>query len=262
MNFENYKSNFHKAITDLQRRFSTLTDHPQPPPSFTFQNPLSVNPPWARVAQNLKPFRKPLSAEEIEERLDGIPVYALSNPEEEFMLVSGSSTGKNLGLFCFKQEDAESLLDQVTVIDPHMRQGSKVVPVALNKVFQLKVNGVAFRLIPEHTQVQNALREREKLGLPADSFSGVPVFQSKSLILKSQKKRYRPLFFRKEDLENSLERASRDQNQLNPALRQGDIQVAVLEDIIKEMKDNYTMDWDDAIFIPPGFDISTDPNQQ
>lgn len=203
-----------------------------------------------------------MSAEEIEDRLDGIPVYALSNPEDEFMLVSGTSTGKSLGLFCFKKEDAESLLDQVIAVDPHMRHGSKVVPVALNKVFQLKVNGVAFRLIPESSQVTNALREREKSGLPSDSFSGVPVFQSRSLILKSQKKRYRPLFFRKEDLENSLERASRQQNQLNPALRQGDIQVAVLEDVIKEMKENSSSDWDDVIFIPPGFDVSTDPNHQ
>ncbi|KAK7247036.1 hypothetical protein RIF29_41912 [Crotalaria pallida] len=268
MNLDNHMSNFQKALTDLQRHFTTLTHNlthhpllhpPQPPSPFNFQNP---HLPWARLAQSLTPFRKPMSAEEIEARLEGIPVYALSNPQEEFMLVSGASSGKNLGLFCFRKEDAESLLDQVTAIDPHMRHGSKVVPVALNKVFQLKVNGVAFRLIPEHSQVKNALREREKLGLPSDSFSGVPVFQSKSLILKSQKKRYRPLFFRKEDLLNSLQRASRDQNQLNPAMRQGDIQVAVLEDIIKEMKDNTTLDWDDVIFIPPGFDVPTEPNQQ
>lgn len=76
-----------------------------------------------------------MSTETIEERLAGVPVYALSNSNEEFVLVSGLSTGKSLGLFCFKQEDAEALLEQMKSMDPGMRKGgSKVVPVALNKV--------------------------------------------------------------------------------------------------------------------------------
>lgn len=75
-----------------------------------------------------------MSTEAIEERLAGVPVYALSNAAEEFVLVSGTTSGKNIGLFCFKKEDAEALLEQVKSIDPEMRSGSKVVPVALNKV--------------------------------------------------------------------------------------------------------------------------------
>lgn len=75
-----------------------------------------------------------MSTEDIEERLAGVPVYALSNADEEFVLVSGVSTGKSLGLFCFKKEDADALLDQMKIMDPGMRNGSQVVPVALNKV--------------------------------------------------------------------------------------------------------------------------------
>lgn len=75
-----------------------------------------------------------MSTEAIEERLAGVPVYALSNAAEEFVLVSGASSGKSLGLFCFKKEDAESLLEHIRVMDPGMRSGSKVVAVALNKV--------------------------------------------------------------------------------------------------------------------------------
>uniref|UniRef100_A0A0A0K912 Uncharacterized protein n=1 Tax=Cucumis sativus TaxID=3659 RepID=A0A0A0K912_CUCSA len=92
-------------------------------------------------------------------------------------------------------------------------------------------------------------------------FSGASAL-SKSLILRVQNKSYRPAFFRKEDLENSLQRASREQNQINPALRPGDIQVAVFEEIIKGMKDNSISTWDDIVFIPPGFDVSTDPKKQ
>ncbi|XP_021833955.1 protein TIC 22-like, chloroplastic [Prunus avium] len=229
-------------------------------------------PVWARIAVNNKTqttnspgngSKAAMSTEAIEERLAGVPVYALSNAAEEFVLVSGASSGKSLGLFCFKKEDAEALLEHIRIMDPGMRSGSKVVAVALNKVFQLKVDGVAFRLIPEYSQVKNALKEKEKVGTSDDDgFSGVPVFQSRSLILRSQSKSYRPVFFRKEDLESSLSRASREQNQLNPAFRPGDVQVAVLEEVIKGMKEGSTSTWDDVVFIPPGFDISTDPTKQ
>ncbi|XP_057417810.1 protein TIC 22-like, chloroplastic [Lotus japonicus] len=257
--------NFHKTFADLQTRCTTFVHNltllrPNPPPP-----PFRTNLPWARISQNTSATTTgpvPAAKSSIEQCLEGVPVYALSNAAEEFLLVSGSSTGKNLGLFCFNKDDAEALLHQVTEIDPHIRQGSKVVPVALNKVFQLKVDGVAFRLIPEFSQVVNALQEMEKSGLPSSDFSGVPVFESRSLMLKSQNKRYRPLFFRKEDLENSLQRAAREQNKLNPAIRQGDIQVTALEDLIKEMKEKSTSKWNDVVFIPPGFDVSTDSNQQ
>ncbi|KAH9622274.1 hypothetical protein KSS87_001374, partial [Heliosperma pusillum] len=99
-----------------------------------------------------------MSNAEVEERLAGVPVYALSNSNEEFVLVSGIKSKMPIGLFCIKKEDADSLLNQVRLIYPNMRRGSSVVPVALNKVFQLKVNGVAFRLIPEASQLKNALR--------------------------------------------------------------------------------------------------------
>ncbi|KAF3600862.1 hypothetical protein F2Q69_00037180 [Brassica cretica] len=299
----------------------------------------NAQPLWARISDDggkthvaaVAPVRRSsgpgLSADDMEERLAGVPVYALSNSNEEFVLVSGTATGKSLGLLFCKEEDAEALLNQMKAMDPRMRkEGSKVVALALSKVFQLKVNGVAFRLIPESTQVKNALKlelkdykgadvekrmfyvwsgfslglgefkvlltspcgsifgsvfssfvfcregtindmylssicvkqERKTAGFTDDDFNGVPVFQSKSLILRSDNKSYRPVFFRKEDLEKSLTRASRQQNRLNPALKPGDIQVAVFEEIVKGMKENATSNWDDIVFIPPGFEVSTE----
>ncbi|OIT00244.1 PREDICTED: protein TIC 22-like, chloroplastic [Nicotiana attenuata] len=251
-----------QTFKNLQTHFSNFlqTTFPQLNTLNSYQN--SQNP-WAKigVTNNNSVKKQSLSTEAIEERLAGVPVYALSNASEEFVLVSGVSTGKNLGLFCFSEADAEALRQQMESMDPTMRNGSRVVPVALNKVFQLKVDGVAFRLIPEASQVKNAIKERERTGTSDESFYGVPVFQSRSLILRSQNKRYRPVFFRKEDLENSLLRASQQQGRLNPALK-GDIQVAVLEDIIQGMKDTSTSKWDDVVFVPPGFDVSTDPSQK
>ncbi|CAI9117527.1 OLC1v1018927C1 [Oldenlandia corymbosa var. corymbosa] len=264
-----------QAFTSFQSNFS----------NFIHDSPLSAlkNPPWAstsnaitssntanpsspssssafqnrRTSFDNKNGSLPMSIKEIEERLAGVPVYALSNSSEEFVLVSGSNSGKNLGLFCFNEADAQTLLKEMKSVDPSMGKGSQVVPVALNKVFQLKVDGVAFRLIPEPSQVKHAITEMKKDGTSEDSFYGVPVFQSKSLLLKSQNKRYRPVFFRKEDLEKSLVRASQSQHVLNPAFRAGNVKVAVLEDIIQEMKDGSPSQWDDVVFIPPGYDVST-----
>lgn len=209
---------------------------------------------------------------EIEERLAGVPVYALANSSQEFVLVSSARGGGGggggaraavpppaLGLLCFRREDADALLAQM---DGDMAAGSTVVPVALNKVIQLKSDGVAFRFVPDSSQVANAMKLMENEGQYVnDGFPGVPVFQSRSLVLMSDNKRYRPIFFRKEDLDNSLHRASRDQQKPNPAVKMGDIQVSSLENIIKSMKDSSSSKWDDAVFIPPGFDLATSSKQ-
>ncbi|XXG74384.1 hypothetical protein AAC387_Pa07g3121 [Persea americana] len=252
--------------THFDNTIQTIGNHAKQALQMGFPQPLSTNartPNFARAypLQRVPPEARPMPVEAIEERLAGIPVYALSNSAEEFVLLSGVRTGKSLGLFCFKKEDAEALLEQMKAMDPGMQRGSKVVAVALNKVFQLKVDGVAFRFIPDSSQIANALKEREKVGDLANGFSGVPVFQSRSLILMSQKKRYRPVFFRKEDLDRSLQRASKQRKQLNPALRKGDVQVCVLEEIIKGMKESSSSNWDDVVFIPPGFDVSTNVSQ-
>lgn len=150
--------NLQQAFTNLQNHFSSLKPHLESTflnlqnhakqaiesgfsRPFKFSSPSAKNPAWARIsAEKNGPSTSPssssasLSIEEIEERLAGVPVYALSNPSEEFVLVSNVDSGKSLGLFCFKEEDAETLLAQMKNMDPGMRQGSKVVAVALNKV--------------------------------------------------------------------------------------------------------------------------------
>lgn len=244
------------SLQHLIHNLSPLKNHHTPFASLTStRNELQIKHPHHC-------FDLAMATEDIEERLSGVPVYALSNADEEFVLVSGVSSGRNLGLFCFNKDDADSLLEQMRSMDPGMRKSSKVVAVALNKVFQLRLNGVAFRFIPDSSQIKNAIKVNQSAGISDSGFSGVPVFQSQSLILKADKSRYRPIFFRKEDLENSLRKASHQQRKFNPALRQGDIQVSVLEEIIKSMKESSTSKWDDVIFIPPGVDLSTDLSQQ
>ncbi|KAK2967199.1 hypothetical protein RJ640_022455 [Escallonia rubra] len=175
--FRNHFNPF-SVKTHLESTFKNLKNHAQNNLSATGSS--GNNPIWARISEKYgspPPSNLAMSTEAIEERLAGVPVYALSNSFEEFVLISGANTRKSIGLFCFKEEDAETLLVQMKSMDPDMRKGSRVVAVALNKVFQLKIGGVGFRLIPELSQVINALEERRKSGISDESFSGIPVFQ-------------------------------------------------------------------------------------
>lgn len=58
-------------------------------------------------------FDVALSSEDISQKLDGIPVYAVCKNSNEFVLVSDSTNQKSLGFFCFRRSEAEALLQQV-----------------------------------------------------------------------------------------------------------------------------------------------------
>lgn len=223
---------------------------------------------------------------EIESRLDGVTVYTMSNKMGEIVLIDDKrrrrddddkengkkeKKGKGLALMCLREGDAAAALEEMRGMDQEGRfRGSKVVPVPLKQVFQLKVDGVAFRLVPETSQVVHALKEKLKekekekeMGKASSfdkTFSGVPIFESPNLTLLTEDKRYLPLFFRKEDLEKSLQRARQHMTFSFPA-KEGDIQVAALEEIIEGMKDASCSKWDDVVFVPPGYDIPTDISQ-
>ncbi|GLJ48817.1 hypothetical protein SUGI_1029480 [Cryptomeria japonica] len=203
-------------------------------------------------------FDLAMCAEEVSKRLDGIPVYTVSNSANEFVLVSDMNYQRSIGLFCFRKEDAESLLFQVSRKEPGLGNGAKVVAVSLNKVYELRKQGLTLRFLPDPHQVKNALEAASKAGVPGQSFPGVPVFQSDHLIIRSKDKRFRPLFFSKEDLESSLSQASQQQKGLYPSLEiNTDIQVGSFEDVIKKMENSEdSSGWEDIVFIPPGLDIA------
>lgn len=147
-NFKTQCSGFLQHLSHFQTSLSSLQDRAKQAlePGFlrsgSFPFPSDKNPVWARIGSNsgtqmnlTRQLGSAMSTEAIEERLAGVPVYALSNSNEQFVLVSGVASGKSLGLLCFKKEDAETLLEQMRGMDPAMgKEGSRVVPVALNKV--------------------------------------------------------------------------------------------------------------------------------
>ncbi|XP_073105669.1 protein TIC 22, chloroplastic isoform X2 [Elaeis guineensis] len=186
---------------------------------------------WAvpAAAQGKHAFDLALSPQYVAKTLAGTAVYTVSNSNHEFVLVSDPNNGlRSLGFLCFRHEDAEALLAQVQLRQPVLGKGARVVPITLAQVYMLKVEGIAFRFLPDPLQIRNALEL-----ISADisrGFDGVPVFQ--------------------EDIERELSQASRASRGSGFSQH---IMVGSLEDVLKKMEMNdKNSGWDDLIFIPPG----------
>ncbi|XP_068637968.1 protein TIC 22, chloroplastic [Aristolochia californica] len=213
--------------------------------------PVSVRPalPFAAVSsdtwQPKHVFDVALSVDHVAKTLAGTSVYTVSNSNNEFVLISDPNSVKSLSLLCFRHEDAEALLAQVQLRQPILGKGARVVPITLEQVYMLKVEGIAFRFLPDPLQLRNAL------GLKAEKgFDGVPIFQSDLLVVKKKNKRYYPIYFQKEDIERELSKLPRASRGSGFSQH---IMVGSLEDVLKKMEmSNKNSGWEDLIFIPPG----------
>ncbi|XP_059636343.1 protein TIC 22, chloroplastic [Cornus florida] len=193
-------------------------------------------------------FDTALSSDHVAKTLAGTAVYTVSNSNNEFVLVSDPNSLKSIGLLCFRQEDAEAFLAQVRLRKRELRSGARVVPITLDQVYMLKVEGIAFRFLPDPVQIKNALEL--KASDIKSGFDGVPVFQSDLLVVKKKNKRYCPIYFRKEDIEKELSAVSKASRV--PGVSQH-IMVGSLEDVLKKMEiSEKNSGWEDMIFIPPG----------
>ncbi|KAI7740506.1 hypothetical protein M8C21_030464 [Ambrosia artemisiifolia] len=193
-------------------------------------------------------FDVALSSAHVSKTLSGTELYTVSNSDNEFVLISDPNGLKSIGLLCFRQEDAEAFLAQVRLRKGELRGKAKVVPIALDQVYMLKVEGIAFRFLPDPVQLKNAIEL--KASATKSGFDGVPVFQSDLLVIKKKNKRYCPIYFRKEDIEKELLTVPRGPR--GPAIAQH-IMVGSLEDVLKKMEmSEKNSGWEDLIFIPPG----------
>ncbi|XP_022142577.1 protein TIC 22, chloroplastic [Momordica charantia] len=205
-------------------------------------------PAFASLTQHTNALAATLSSDQVAKSLVGTAVYTVSNSNNEFVLVSDPNGVKSIGLLCFRKEDAETFLAQARSRKRELRSNAKVVPITLDQVYMLKVEGIAFRFLPDPVQIKNALEL--KASDTRSSFDGVPVFQSDLLIVKKKNKRYCPIYFAKEDIERELLKVSKASRGLGTSQH---IMVGSLEDVLKKMELNEKNSaWEDLIFIPPG----------
>ncbi|XP_047321616.1 protein TIC 22, chloroplastic [Impatiens glandulifera] len=231
---------------------ASLRRHPPPPPPLTTHvSSTSLN--FASLSHQSEAregkhvFDIALSSDYIGKTLAGTVVYTVSNSNNEFVLISDPNSFKSIGLLCFRQEDAEAFLAQVQSRKRELRSRARVVPITLDQVYSLKIEGIAFRFLPDPVQIKNALEL--KASDVRRGFDGVPVFQSDLLVVKKKNKRYSPIYFRKEDIEKELSTFSRARGS---GLSQH-ITVGSLEDVLRKMEiSEKNSGWEDLIFIPPG----------
>ncbi|KAI4316711.1 hypothetical protein L6164_024665 [Bauhinia variegata] len=233
---------------DAKRLAGTLaTANWSPARSQRHSHSLPIPFPLASLAQPKHALAATLSSDHVAKSLAGTAVYTVSNSNNEFVLISDADGAKSIGLLCFRQEDAEAFLAQVRSSKRELRSQTRVVPITLDQVYMLKVEGIAFRFLPDPVQIKNALELR---AVNKAGFDGVPVFQSDLLVVKKKNKRYCPVYFAKEDIEKELSKVSRASR--GPGVSQH-IMVGSLEDVLKKMEmSKGNSGWEDLIFIPPG----------
>lgn len=97
---------------DTKRLAGTLSEGWPPVAN---RRPRSSYPPlFASVTQPKQALAAGLSSEHVAKTLTGTAVYTVSNSNNEFVLISDPNGVNSIGLLCFRQEDAEAFLAQVS----------------------------------------------------------------------------------------------------------------------------------------------------
>lgn len=160
-----------------------------------------------------------MAKDEVKARLAPISVYTVTNPDQEFVLVSGENNTQ-LGFLFFRKEDAEAVIDKVKQEDPRLARESKVLPISMDNVYdilttprdQTGLQEIHFRFFPDLRQVKHALQLYKDAGVSMTHFTGVPVFQAEGLTVTTQQQTYVPLFLCKEDLDIAVDDAYKVRN--------------------------------------------------
>ncbi|MEC4803990.1 MAG: Tic22 family protein [Jaaginema sp. PMC 1079.18] len=157
-----------------------------------------------------------LTEEEIQERLQGIPVFTLTDAEGS-PLVATIEDDSVAGAF-ISQEDAKAFLENLKRQDPSIGDQVQVVPVSLHDVYRFNNDSsaqnetVVFAYVPMEEQVEQAqsiLREDDP-SANVENFRGVPLFIPRSaeqdgyLTIEIEGERYVPFFFEEELLKERV----------------------------------------------------------
>ncbi|KAL3628351.1 hypothetical protein CASFOL_027397 [Castilleja foliolosa] len=187
-----------------------------------------------------------LSAGKIKRRMVGIPVYKVSNYEERDALLVTDEVTKAVSFYFISKPDALDFFDKIKLLENFIIDWRVFDTPLSNIIDEGGDEGVAVRLVPESSQIKNAIEEKgRETGTPDNIFAGVPVFMSSNLTLHliETGERFRPAYLRKEDLQERLTAMG---------VSSSTIKVSSLEETIHEMKDSSTSKSNDILFIGHG----------
>jgi len=165
-----------------------------------------------------------LPQEQVVKTLQEVPVFTLTNPKGEFVVISRKNQEKTISQvgFFLSKKDAQSFLEQrLKKENPQLASTIQITPVSLAEYYKLVVennkkkdSNVVFTLVPKKEQVDQAIAMLNSSGKTDKKFDGIPLFVPKFkqensylTIPKGQagKERLIPFYFDKEQAVALLE---------------------------------------------------------
>jgi len=213
-----------------------------------------------RISSNILPNVQAvaLPAQEVNQRLGAVPVFAITNHQGQPLLASQSGQDKRkLGIFFFSQQEAQTTLNQIKAKNPQLSKSARITTVGLDKAYELtqkNMKEAAFRFMPPAKQMQAAVKVLQAEGKKVQQFNNIPVFFATAgkkkkdyLTIQQGKQRVIPLFLSKEDLDSFLGQLRQKNPQLAATAKVG---VGSFEGTVKLLKEKNEPELKQIAIIP------------
>ncbi|HEY9751303.1 MAG TPA: Tic22 family protein [Allocoleopsis sp.] len=207
-----------------------------------------------------------LPKDQVLKKLGSVPMFTIADAQGAPLVASAPNNATNgqknnpvAGVFV-SQQDAQAFLDRLKAKNPDLAKNVKVMPVSLAEVYELslanknKPNGLTFAFVPSQQQVASAVALLKQSGQNVERFNGVPVFMARGgknkgyLTVQRGNQRIIPLFLKKEELQNMVQRLKQQQPDLAASV---DIQVVNLEGVIQTLTDSNNKELEEIAIVAP-----------
>jgi hypothetical protein len=156
-----------------------------------------------------------LPQDQVVKKLQEVPVFTLTNPKGEFVVLSRNNQSKTVsqvGFFISKQDAQKFLDNRLKKENPQLASTLQVRPLSLADYYKIvleskkKSDSVIYTLVPTQAQVASATSMVNANGKKVEQFNGIPLFVPKfkkdnsylTIPLAKGNERYIPFFFEKE----------------------------------------------------------------
>ncbi|MEM6446121.1 MAG: Tic22 family protein [Cyanobacteria bacterium J06642_2] len=187
-----------------------------------------------------------LSRQEVTERLDAVPVFAIVSEDGTPILATVENEGEKVQIasFWLDPNEAVKTIDQIKTRTPDIGSQARIVPLSLGYAFTVaeeqKENegDLVFQVLPKASVVTEALDmvNQESAEEELKEFPGVPLFYGESeegvLTVESNGNEVVPFFFERADLKAALDRASSESPEVT---QKTTIEVTTLEQVVNSM---------------------------
>ncbi len=204
----------------------------------------------------------PLSRQEVAERLNLVPVFAIVSQNGTPVVANVEREGRTIQVasLWLDQNQAQQALEQVKAKNPEIGKQARVVPIPLGYAYEkseeerAKNSNLYFEVVPRPGDVEAAKQVLKETGqkVPPEAI-GVPLFYGRSpeglLTIEQNGQEVVPFFFDRNDLKKALERAAAQ----NPSVvGKTQIEVTSLAIVVERMlAPDAQEDVQKIAFIPP-----------